>query len=186
MLHLFEDTNVSLHLSELTLIESISSDRKQEIQFYEHSSLGKILVINNEIQHIEAWASLYHEMLVHIPVAFIKEIKRVLILGGGSLFAAKEALRYNSVDEVIMIDHDYKVIELVRKHYSHAQEILSDKRFSLIIEDAFSSLEKSTNTFDLIINDAVDLFKYDSEKNSAKYLFELLSEKFFVLNPFCS
>lgn len=176
MLHFFENSNVSLHLSELTLLEKVNSKKGQEIQFFRHNSLGKILIINNEIQHIECWASLYHEMLIHIPVAFVKEVKRVLILGGGSLFAAKEVLKYESVQEVKMVDHDLEVIELVKRNYDHAKDILKDKRFNLIIKDAFSSKKKEAK-YDLIINDSVDLFNYDKKKRRNKLLFESLSKK---------
>jgi spermidine synthase len=159
----------------LKLIEGLSSDKGQEIQLYQHPFLGRVLVINSEIQHIEAWASLYHEALVHIPIAFIPEVKRVLILGGGSLFAAREILKYDSIEQVTMIDHDYQVIELVRKHYKHAKEVIVDNRLRLIFGDAFTSIEKTTETYDLIINDAVNLFTYS--KKLKKKVFELLADK---------
>ena len=52
-------------------------------------------------------------MLVHLPIAFIPIISEVLILGGGSLFAAYEVLKYSSVKNVILCDYDHEVIELM-------------------------------------------------------------------------
>ena len=88
----YENEPVSLQLSNLTTIESYHSS-KQNIQLLNHQWLGKILIINGEIQHIENYQPLYHELLVHLPAAFVPNIQNVLILGGGSLFAAFEVLR---------------------------------------------------------------------------------------------
>jgi spermidine synthase len=180
MLHFFENSNISLHLSDLTILESKISKKKKRIQLFNHILLGKILVIDNEIQHVEAWACLYHEMLVHIPVSFIDKLERVLILGGGSLFTAKEILKYPSVKEVVMIDHDPSVIQLVEKNYSHASKILNDNRFDLKIGDAFDTLKKLNGGFDLIINDAVDLFNFKSLKTKKQNLFNQLNENLAV------
>lgn len=97
----YENEPVSLQLSNLTTIESYHSS-KQNIQLLNHQWLGKILIINGEIQHIENYQPLYHELLVHLPAAFVPNIQNVLILGGGSLFAAFEVLKYPSVKHVTL------------------------------------------------------------------------------------
>lgn len=157
MLHFFEPNNISLHLSDLKIICESSSQRNKSIKLFNHKLLGKILVINGEIQHIEAWAPLYHENLVHIPASFVPVIKRVLILGGGSFFAAREVLRYNSVERVVMVDFDNEVVTIVNSNYPHAKSILTNEKFTLVIEDIHGFLKRNTEKFDLIVNDALDL-----------------------------
>ncbi len=155
----YSDSNipVSLLLRELILQEKFTSKVGQEVSFYSHKQLGRVLVINDEVQHVEAWKSLYHEPLVHTPIAFLQEPKTALILGGGSLFAAYELLKYDSLQKVVMIDHDEEVIDLMLRHYDHAKECLEDVRFNLDIYN-FTDGIKNYGKFDLIINDAIDLY----------------------------
>lgn len=170
MLSFRERSDLAISFDSLKLICHNKSS-VQDISLYSHPQLGKILVIDNEIQHVEAWAPLYHEMLVHLPAAFIPRINTVLILGGGSLYAAAEALKYKTVRNVLLIDHDSTVIGTVRKNYPHAKAVLKDKRFSMKINDAFEEIHQSEDKYDLIINDSIDLVNNDGGFSSKKLRF---------------
>ena len=159
MIHFFEKNNISLHISDFKVICEVSSQRNFSIKLLSHKLLGKILLINDEIQHIEAWAPMYHENVVHIPISFIPRAKSALIIGGGSFFAAKEVLKYQSIKKLVMVDYDEIVIKTMTNNYLHAEEVLQDKRFSLVIEDIKLYLHKSEEKFDFIINDAIDLLE---------------------------
>lgn len=176
MYQIKEKGSVSLFLSQLSLVERISSKANKKIELYIHNELGKVLVINDEIQHVEAWASLYHEIIVHLPCLFIKNVKTALILGGGSLYAAREILKYNSVGEVTLVDFDVKVLDLVKRHYLHAQEALQDKRLKIITKEAFHYVKNCESKFDLILNDSIDLFNH-SKKFVSKNVFKLLASR---------
>lgn len=167
-----EEEPVSLYLNNLELIEKISSP-KQDIFFYQHPWLGKILVINDEIQHIENYQSLYHELLVHLPAAFVPSIENVLILGGGSLFAAFEVLKYPSVKNITLCDHDSCVLALMYKYYEHARYVSNDPRFNHIECDADEYIKNCKDKFDLIINDCFNIAER-SNINKLSY-FKLLS-----------
>lgn len=169
-----EPIDLALNFSSLTKLDSCESNL-QDIVLYKHPLLGKILVINKEIHHVESWAPLYHEMVVHLPIAFIPEIRSVLILGGGSLFAAAEVLKYQTIERVLMIDHDKEVINLIKKNYTHAHDIFNDKRFELHINDAFVEVSEIQEQFDLIVNDAVDLIT--QSKKMKIDLFKTLDQK---------
>lgn len=168
----YEKEPVSLYLDNLTLLEKITST-KQEILFYQHALLGKILIINGEIQHIEKYQTLYHELLVHLPASFIPQIENVLILGGGSLFAAFEILKYQSVKSVTLCDHDKAVLSLMCKYYKHARAVMNNPRFNYIESDANEYLKSNTILFDLIINDCFNIAER-SNSNNLSY-FTLLS-----------
>lgn len=159
MIRFFEENNISIQLSDIKIITRTTSPKNQIVELFEHKLLGKVLIIDNEIQHIEAWASLYHESLIHIPASFIPQIKSVLILGGGSFFAAREVLKYESVVRVVMVDHDEEVIKIVRNNYSHVQPILDNPKYKLFIEDIHRFSRLNTEKFDLIVNDALDLLE---------------------------
>ncbi|RAU90795.1 spermidine synthase [Paenibacillus sp. YN15] len=177
-----ENDLISLYLSELKEIENIKSER-QAIQLYIHPVLGKVLVINDEIQHIENYQCIYHEMLVHLPISFIPYPQQALIIGGGSLFSAYELLKYTSITKVVLCDYDPAVISLMEKNYPHVEKVLTDKRFHYINSDAKKYLEVETNQYDIIINDCFNIIKEVSP--SGKPLADLLFEKL-THNGICS
>lgn len=179
MLRFFEENDISIQLSDISLLAKIFSKKNQTIELFEHATLGKILVIDNEIQHIEAWAPFYHESLIHIPALFLPDIKNVLILGGGSFYAAAEVLKYSSVNKVIMVDHDKEVIGLMKKHYKHVQPILNNPKFQLLFSDIKTFLTSNTDYYDLIVNDALDLL------SAGKKMFQILSS-FLTTQGVCS
>jgi len=151
-----EDINVSLYLSDLSPICDFESIR-QRIALYEHPLLGKVLILNGEIHHIENYQHLYHEPLVHLPLAFIEEPKNCLIIGGGSLFAAFEVLKYPTIEKVVLCDFDHTVLDLMINTYEHAQKVKTDSRFHYVEEDALLFIDSITDKFDLVINDCFNL-----------------------------
>ncbi len=161
----YEHESVSLYLNDLKLIEDIKSSF-HHILLYQHNKLGKVLIIDNEIMHIEKYESFYHEPLVHLPFAINHNIENILILGGGSLFAAQEVLKYSSINKLVLCDHDKCVLSLMERHYSHVKPIMDDKRFYYVENDALNFLKNNKSKFDLIINDCFDLSKTFIEENN--------------------
>jgi spermidine synthase len=149
-----------------------------QINLFRHPELGKVFVLNDEIQHVEAWAPLYHEPLVHLPTSFVPHVKDVLILGGGTLYAASEVLKYKTLKRVVLVDHDPEVTWTVVQHYAHAKACVNDTRFALLPRDAYSGLSGFHNEFDLIINDGADLLNVQlrrRHRGSVPNLFSLMS-----------
>ena len=151
-----EDANVSLHLSDLVPICEFES-KQQTIGLYTHPLLGKVLILNDEIHHIENYQHLYHEPLVHLPLVFIEEPRSCLIIGGGSLFAAFEVLKYPTIEKVVLCDFDHTVLDLMSDTYEHAKQVINDRRFFHVEEDALTFINNINEKFDLIINDCFDL-----------------------------
>ena len=159
----YEKEKVSLYLDDLILLEDLATP-KQKIKIYRHPLLGLVLVINDEIQHIEKYQCLYHEILVHLRMSFCTMPKKALVLGGGSLFAAYEILKYPSIQNVILCDHDRTVLQLMEKYYPHARSVINDSRFHFIESDGILFLQNNTSCYDVIINDCFNLLK-ESQRN---------------------
>ena len=178
--HFFHGIGVSL-----ARLTPIAEDRGRfgEVRLFRHPELGKVFLLDDEIQHVEAWAPLYHEPLVHLGASFTKKIKNVLILGGGTLYAASEALKYDSVERVIVIDHNAVVARVAARHYSHAQRCLRDRRFSLIEGDAYATLPRLGRNWDLVINDGGDLLSLRRPARSTKRPLKLFSVMQAALAP---
>ncbi len=164
----YEDEPVSLYLNNLTKINSYQS-LKQQVDLLNHPWLGKILIINGEIQHVEKYQTLYHELLVHLPAAFVPNIRKVLVLGGGSLFAAHEVLKYPTVESVTLCDYDHSILDLMSEHYSHAKIVLQDPRFHYVESEGKSFVKGLNTKYDLIINDCFNLAEISNKENISYY-----------------
>lgn len=165
----YEKEPVSLYLNELDLLEKLST-KQQEITLYKHPFLGLVLVINGEIQHIEKYQCPYHELLVHLPASFIPNPKNALIIGGGSLFAAYELLKYPSIECVTLCDHDAKVLELMEKYYIHARHVKCNPRFHFIQSDGLEFIKHCSCQYDLVINDCFNLLNVSIHNRIPIYL----------------
>lgn len=161
MVDFVEDNNAALRFKNLTIVKDYQG-ALQHVTLYKHDLHGFLLVIDGELQHVEDWHYLYHEPLVHLPASFIPSIESVLILGGGDFFAASEALKYESVKEVVLYDHDSYVTDLMIEVYPHAAKVMKDPRFQLVNDDALVPLVSGKKKYDLIINDCFDLINHFS------------------------
>ena len=158
--------NVSLHLGELSELLRFQT-RHHKGAIYRHPQLGRVLTLNDEIQHVEVWAPLYHEPLIHLPIAFVRKPRNALVLGGGSFYAVQELLKYDSIQRVLMLDLDDQLLEKVVQIYEHAHKASIDPRLMIKIGDAFKILPKLNERFDLVVNDSVDLLRGRSNSIAA-------------------
>ncbi len=173
-----EDSDISLRLSNLLFLEELNSPKNGKVELYAHPMLGRVLVMGNEIQHIEAYAPVYHEIITHLPCSFLSNVENVLILGGGDFYMAHEVLKYPGVKKVTQVDHDQVVIDLMLKHYEHPKRIIENPRFELIIDDVLSYISRVGVQFDLIINDAIDLINHEAlrDKDIFDAMYHITSE----------
>lgn len=156
MISICENAPAAMRFVDLRLVERYQSDL-QLIEYFHSEVFGRILVINGEVQHVEEWAAFYHEILVHLPCAFIPEVRSALVLGGGDLFVAAELLKYQSLQRVHVVDFDYAVIELTAKVRDGARQTLEDPRLSITVEAAEEYLTHCGYHYDIVVNDAIDL-----------------------------
>ncbi|MBV8686887.1 MAG: hypothetical protein JOZ90_10945 [Alphaproteobacteria bacterium] len=177
MIAFSEGLDLAIQLQDLELVEAPRSP-VQEIRLLRHPQLGLVLTINGELQHVQAWQALYHEPVVHIPASFIGELRDVLILGGGSLFAAAEALKYPTIRRCVLVDHDRSVLDLMARHYEHASRVLEDDRLAYFAGDALAFVRQCSDRFDLIVNDCLDLLAaVRGVRSPFRMLADLLSEE---------
>lgn len=173
MVEFHECGNVAIQLSDLERLRSIQTAHAKG-EFYQHPTLGRVLMLNGEIQHVEAWEPLYHEPLVHLPSAFIERPRTALVIGGGSFFAAREILRYRSIERVLMLDHDADLLAIMAEEYEDARVAQGDARLEVRTTDAFEEILRLREQFDLIVGDSVDLLRVD---NAHRLLASLLTSQ---------
>lgn len=146
----------------------------QKIEVYDNNFFGKLLVIDDDIQLTEHDERNYHEMLVHVPLNYLCNAKKVLIIGGGDGGTLREVCEHKNVNEIIMIEIDIEVIKTCKKYFPELSKTYNDKRLDLKIVNGANwvdnNLKKYKNYFDVILVDSTDY-------NTAM---ELFTEKFYI------
>ena len=117
------------------------------------------LYLNGAIQFSSKDEYRYHEALVHIPAQQLTEVKKALILGGGEGLALRELLKYDELEQVVLVDLDPAIVDL-SKNFTSIKKLngsaLTDPRVEIITADAFTYLSTHEDIYDLIIVDLPD------------------------------
>ncbi len=144
--------------------------------------IGYSLFLNGNLQFNTFDEYRYHEALVHPAFAsFPGEAKRVLILGGGDGLAAREILKYSSVEFVQMVDLDS---EMTRVSYSVPvlgelnKHSFDDPRMHVTNADAYVWMDQEKiEPFDIAIVDFPDPNNFALGKLYTTRFYNLLKQK---------
>jgi spermidine synthase len=131
----------------------------QHIKIFDTVANGRVMTLDGVVQISTRDESAYAEMLTHLPILEHGKVSRVMIVGGGDLSIADEALKHKAVKEVVLVDIDGRVIELCQKHFGEINaKAFRDRRMKVVVADAFEYLARpeSKGRFDLIIGDRPD------------------------------
>ncbi len=129
----------------------------QKIEILDTYGYGKTLVIDGAIVCTERDEHIYHEMIVHVPMQTRPEARRALVVGGGDGGALRELLRYQRIEEVVVVELDAMVVSACRQHFPALAPAFEDSRLSLHIGDGFDFLQTCpAESFDLAIVDVAN------------------------------
>jgi spermidine synthase len=120
---------------------------------------GFSLFLNGNLQFAAVDEYRYHEALVVPAMRAAKQVKQVLILGGGDGLAAREVLRFPEVERVTLVDLDPAMTRLAVQYEELAElngHSLEHPRLRVINDDAFRFLDETSETFDVAIVDFPD------------------------------
>lgn len=130
----------------------------QRIDIYDSYEFGKILVLDGYLMITEKDEFIYHEMIVHVPMAVNPLIKNILVIGAGDGGAVRELTRYASVENIDMVEIDESVVNACREYIPQTSSKLADARVNLFFEDGLKFVRTKQNQYDLIIVDSTDPF----------------------------
>lgn len=130
----------------------------QKIDIYQTKDFGRVLVMDEKIMLTEKDEKIYHEMMVHIPMAVHTNAKDVLIIGGGDGGVLRELTRYKSLESIDMVEIDAMVPEVCQVYLPNLASGFSDYRFTLSIADGLKYVRTTSKQYDLIIVDSTDPF----------------------------
>lgn len=132
--------------------------RFQLIEIFESEEFGRFLTLDGYMMCTEKDEFVYHEMMVHVPMAVNPQARNVLIVGGGDGGAVRELCRYPSVQHIDLVEIDRRVVELCREHLPSIAGSLGDPRVSMHFEDGMRFVRGCEDQYDLILVDSTDPF----------------------------
>ena len=141
------------------------------------------LFINGNQQLSTVDEIMYHEPLVH-PVMRLHPIpKDILILGGGDGCAAREILKYTSIENITLVDLDPEMTRIAAEHPVLSeinQNAMHHEKVQIINQDGYTYLENCEDYFDIII---IDLPDPKTVELGRLYSFEFYKLCFKVMRP---
>ncbi|GHN02406.1 polyamine aminopropyltransferase 1 [Cytophagales bacterium WSM2-2] len=125
------------------------------------------LYLNGNLQFSSFDEYRYHESLIHPGMSRITNPEKVLIMGGGDGMAAREILKYPSVNSIQLVDLDRAMTDLFRNNGSlrklNDQSLLSPK-VKIYNEDAFQWIRQNKVSYDFVAVDFPDPSNYSLGK----------------------
>lgn len=153
----FHTPNVKLSIKVTKQLYSAQSDF-QQIDVFESEEFGRFLTLDGYMMLTERDEFIYHEMIVHVPMAVNPAIKNVLIIGAGDGGAVRELCRYKTVENVDVAEIDEQVVEVCKKYLPKTACGFDDSRVKIYYQDGLKFVRRCENKYDLIIVDSTDPF----------------------------
>lgn len=132
--------------------------RFQRIDVFESPEFGRFFTLDGLMMLTEKDEFIYHEMIVHVPMATNPNIRRVLVIGAGDGGTVRELTRYSTIEHIDMVEIDEEVVNVCRELLPQTAGKLSDPRVTLYFEDGLKFVRSKENEYDLIIVDSTDPF----------------------------
>lgn len=128
----------------------------QRIDIFDTNEFGKIFTLDGLIMVTEKDEFIYHDMIVHVPMATNPDIKKVLVIGAGDGGTVRELTRYKTIERIDMVEIDKQVVEVCLEYFKQTSCALNDKRVNLYFEDGIKFMSQKSKEYDLIIVDSTD------------------------------
>lgn len=145
---------------------SIRTDRQiysaqsefQRIDIFDSPEFGRFLTLDGYMMLTQKDEFIYHEMIVHVPMAVHPNPKSILVIGGGDGGVVRELCRYETVASIDLVEIDPLVIETSKQYLPFTACCLEDPRVHIHNEDGVKYVRHQQDAYDLIIVDSTDPF----------------------------
>ncbi|MGI6751901.1 MAG: polyamine aminopropyltransferase [Anaerovoracaceae bacterium] len=165
-------------------IHSEKSDY-QEISVFDSAEFGRFLTLDGIMMMTERDEFIYHEMIVHPPLAVNPEIKDVLVIGAGDGGVPREVIKYPQIQRIDVVEIDKRVVEVCKEHLPITACGFNDLRVHVHNLDGLKYVRQTQRKYDLIIVDSTDPFGPGEVLFTKEFYggcFSILSEKGILIN----
>lgn len=130
----------------------------QRIDIFLSNEFGRFLTLDGYMMLTEKDEFIYHEMMVHVPMAVHPKVRKVLVIGGGDGGTARELIRYPAIEQIDVVEIDEEVVSACRTHLPQTACGFDDERVRLYYEDGLKYVRRYEDAYDLILVDSTDPF----------------------------
>jgi len=130
----------------------------QRIDIFDSKEFGRFLALDGYMMLTEKDEFIYHEMIVHVPMAVHPDVKKVLVIGAGDGGVVRELSGYDTIEHIDMVEIDELVVEVCKKYLPLTSSCLDDPRVHIYYQDGLKYIRTKENEYDLIIVDSTDPF----------------------------
>ena len=130
----------------------------QRIDVFDSEEFGRFLTLDGYMMLTEKDEFIYHEMIVHVPMAVQPGIKNVLVIGAGDGGVIRELVKYPGIKRIDLVEIDALVVEVCKQYLPATACRLDDARVNVFYEDGLKYIRRFENVYDLIIVDSTDPF----------------------------
>jgi spermidine synthase len=130
----------------------------QRIDVFSSEGVRTFLTLDGLMMVTEKDEFIYHDMIVHVPMATNLEIKNVLVIGAGDGGTVRELTRYSTIENIDMVEIDRQVVEVCRQYLPQTACKLDEPRVKIYYEDGLRFVRTKEDAYDLIIVDSTDPF----------------------------
>lgn len=146
---------IHLHGVKKTVVST--QTKYQKIDIVDTHNYGRCLFLDERMQSSERDSFIYHEALVHPPLLLHPDPRKVMIVGGGEGETLRDILKHKSVKQAVMVDIDKELVTFCQKELPQwAGGAFKNRRSKVLYMDARAYLQKTRETFDVIIIDLTE------------------------------
>ena len=129
----------------------------QNIEIYESTDWGNVMLIDGAMMLTTRDNFLYHEMMAHPALFTHANPKCVVIIGGGDCGTLREVLRHPGVEKAVQCDIDEHVTRMAEKYFPELCESNNDPRAELLWDDGIAYMANcAPGSVDIVIVDSTD------------------------------
>lgn len=134
-----------------------SKSEWQDIKIFETKMHGRVMLLDDVVMLTQSTHHVYHEHMVHVPLACIETPKSVLVIGGGDGGTVSELVKYDALERIVLAELDGDVVDVSKKLLPDVAVGLSDPRVDIIIGDGAAFLANNADSWDAVIIDSTDI-----------------------------
>jgi len=175
--HDAHDASHGLYFDATQVLKHVTS-AFQDIKIIETEVHGRVMLLDDVTMLTQSTHHVYHEHMVHIPMACIAAPRRVLVIGGGDGGTVSELVKYPCLEAIELCELDGAVIDVSRKWLPDVAAGLDDPRVNIRVGDGAAYLSANPGAFDVVIIDSTDICEgaHDSVDNASP----LAKDKFYA------
>lgn len=129
----------------------------QHVMVLDSFGFGRMLVLDGIVQTTTLDGFIYNEMISHMPLSIHPSPRYVLIIGGGDCGAAQEAAKYESVEQIDLVEIDEAVVRACKQFMPEISGgPVSDSRIHFHYCDGVEFVKRYRNKYDVVIVDSSD------------------------------